>query len=145
MTPASADAKSEHDTVLREIVLLTGSQEAPHLTAFLRRRNPGLIVTHVETREDLICACYPPRRAARLLAFCTPTVVPGDILETFAGGAYNFHPGPPTYPGRHPASFAIYEGASRFGVTAHAMLRRVEFWTDRRRRMVRHAAGAAAV
>ncbi len=111
---------------MREIVLLTGSREAPHLTAFLKRQNPALVVTHVETRADLVCAFHPPRPGARLIAFCTSSVVPADVLETFEGLAYNFHPGPPTYPGRHPASFAIYEGAGRFGVTAHQMLPRVD-------------------
>lgn len=122
--PSIRDAAPEEN--LREIVLLTGTREAPHLTDFLKRQNPALTVTHVETRDDLVCACYPPRPAARLIAFCTSTVVPGDILETFAGRGYNFHPGPPNYPGRHPASFAIYEGARRFGVTAHEMLPRVD-------------------
>jgi methionyl-tRNA formyltransferase len=111
---------------LREIVLLTGSREAPHLSAFLKRHNPALVITHAETRDDLVCACYPAKPEARLIAFCTSTVVPADILETFTGRCYNFHPGPPTYPGRHPASFGIYEGARRFGVTAHEMLRRVD-------------------
>jgi methionyl-tRNA formyltransferase len=111
---------------LREIVLLTGAREAPHLTIFLKQQNPALIVTHVETRDDLVCAFHPPRPGARLVAFCTSAVVPGDVLQSFAGRSYNFHPGPPSYPGRHPASFAIYEGARHFGVTAHEMLRRVD-------------------
>lgn len=123
MPNAEAGAPAQ---ALREIVLLTGSREAPHLSAFLKRHNPALVVTHVETRDDLICACYPAKPEARLIAFCTSTVVPADILEAFAGRSYNFHPGPPTYPGRHPASFAIYERARRFGVTAHEMLRRVD-------------------
>jgi methionyl-tRNA formyltransferase len=111
---------------VREIVLLTGSREAPHLTTFLKRQNPALTVTHVETRADLVCEFHPPRPGARLIAFCTSIVVPADVLATFEGRCYNFHPGPPTYPGRHPASFAIYEGARRFGVTAHEMLPRVD-------------------
>jgi len=111
---------------LREIILLTGSREAPHLSDYLRRQNPALKVTHVESRDDLICACHPRRPGTRLVAFCTSVVVPGDILESFDALAYNFHPGPPTYPGKHPASFAIYEAASQFGVTAHEMARRVD-------------------
>jgi methionyl-tRNA formyltransferase len=113
-------------TELREIVLLTGTREALPLTAFLQRHNPDLMVTHVETRAELICACHPPRQACRLVAFCTATIVPGDLLQGFSAGAYNFHPGPPSYPGRHPASFAIYEGATRFGATAHEMMPRVD-------------------
>jgi methionyl-tRNA formyltransferase len=106
--------------------LLTGAREAPHLTTFLKRQNPTLEVTHVETRDDLVCAWHPPRPGARLIAFCTSAIVPASTLATFDAGGYNFHPGPPTYPGRHPASFAIYEGARRFGVTAHEMARHVD-------------------
>lgn len=120
MTAAPVDPK------VREIVLLTGAREAPHLSDYLRRQNPALKVTHVESRDDLVCAVYPRRPGMRLVAFCTSVVVPGDALESFDALAYNFHPGPPTYPGRHPASFAIYEGASQYGVTAHEMMRQVD-------------------
>lgn len=126
MSEPLAEQTTPPEAPLREIVLLTGSREAPHLTAFLKRQNPALTVTHVETHADLVCEFHPPRPGARLIAFCTSTVVPADVLATFEGRGYNFHPGPPTYPGRHPASFAIYEGARRFGVTAHEMLRRVD-------------------
>jgi len=121
-----ADPTASAGPAVREIVLLTGAREAPHLTTFLKQQNPALIVTHVETRADLVCEFHPPRPGARLIAFCTSTVVPAAVLAAFEGRGYNFHPGPPTYPGRHPASFAIYEGARRFGVTAHEMLPRVD-------------------
>jgi len=114
------------DPKLREIVLLTGPREAPHLSDYLRRQNPALKITHVETRDDLVLACHPQRPGLRLIAFCTSVVVPGNALAGFDALAYNFHPGPPAYPGRHPASFAIYEGASQFGVTAHEMAPRVD-------------------
>ncbi len=126
MSDRVADETAPPGPDLREIVLLTGAREAPHLTTFLKRQNPALTVTHVETRSDLVCEFHPPRPGARLIAFCTSAVVPANVLATFEGRAYNFHPGPPTYPGRHPASFAIYEGARRFGVTAHEMLARVD-------------------
>jgi len=41
-------------------------------------------------------------------------------------GAYNFHPGPPHYPGWVPSHFAIYDKASYFGATAHVMIERVD-------------------
>ena len=112
--------------MLREIVLLTGEQEGPHLTGFLRQRNPALTVTHVQTRDELTMALHPRRPGVRLIAFCTSTIVSADQLAELECGAYNFHPGPPDYPGRHPASFAIYQGASRFGATAHEMRARVD-------------------
>lgn len=112
--------------MLREIVLLTGTQEAPHLAAFLRGLNPSLTITPAATREELLVALHPCRPGVRLVGFCTPVVVPADALRGLDGGAYNFHPGPPTYPGKHPASFAIYEDATRFGATAHEMLAKVD-------------------
>lgn len=112
--------------MLREIVLLTGAQEGPHLTDFLRRHNAALSITHAQTRDELTIALHPRRPGIRLVGFCTSIVVPGELLACCDCGAYNFHPGPPTHPGKHPASFAIYEGAARFGTTAHEMLPKVD-------------------
>ena len=115
--------------MLREIVLLTGAEEGPHLTEFLRRHNSTLPVTHVQTRDELVIAFHPPRAGLRLIGFCTSVLVPADVLAACDCGAYNFHPGPPTHPGKHPASFAIYEGEARFGATAHEMLQKVDSGT----------------
>lgn len=112
--------------MLREIVLLTGEKEAPHLGGFLRRHNSALTLTPVQTRDELVVALHPRRPGVRLIAFCSSVIVPADRLAELDSGAFNFHPGPPTYPGRHPASFAIYDGAARFGATAHAMRPRVD-------------------
>lgn len=112
--------------MLREIVLLTGTQEAPDLTRFLHGHNPSLTISHAASREELQVALHPRRPGVRLIGFCTSVVVPADLLAGLDGRAYNFHPGPPSYPGKHPASFAIYEGATRFGATAHEMLARVD-------------------
>lgn len=109
-----------------EIVLLTGTVEAHQLTGFLREHNPNLSVTHVETRDALEQACRSPVAGTRLVAFATGVIVPGAVLSILPGPAYNFHPGPPTYPGSHGVSFALYEGAERFGATAHVMTERVD-------------------
>ncbi len=65
-------------------------------------------------------------RRARLIAFVTPVVVPARILNALGFGAYNFHPGPPHYPGWVPAHFAAYERATTFGATVHAMIEQVD-------------------
>jgi methionyl-tRNA formyltransferase len=39
---------------------------------------------------------------------------------------YNIHPGPPSYPGRHPESWGAYDGVAKFGATFHAMAPRVD-------------------
>jgi methionyl-tRNA formyltransferase len=63
---------------------------------------------------------------ARLIGFVTDVVVPVRILNALGFGAYNFHPGPPQYPGWVPAHFAIYEKTEYFGATAHVMAERVD-------------------
>lgn len=111
-----------------EIVLLTGEAEGPALGDMLRACNPALTVHHVLTAEELADAAGRLDLAghARLIAFCTGVVVPPAVLAAFPGPAYNFHPGPPTFPGSHAAGFAIYEGARRFGATVHVMEDRVD-------------------
>ena len=106
-----------------EIILLTGRREAPHLFEFLQRCNPQAELHYCGTAEQLEAAARP---GALLLAFLTSVIVPGRILERLGRPAYNFHPGPPTCPGRYPESFAAYRGETRFGATAHVMVRRVD-------------------
>lgn len=114
--------------MLAEIILLTGEVEGPHLGDMLKGANPSLRVTHVQNADQIAAACQaPPENGRRrLIGFCTPVIVPADILRTLDGQAYNFHPGPPTYPGTHPASFALYEDAARYGVTVHEMAEKVD-------------------
>jgi methionyl-tRNA formyltransferase len=110
----------------REIVLLTGEREAPHLAGHLRVFAPGLSVRHVEARAALDEAFAVPVEGRRLIAFATNVVVPGRYLAACEHGGYNFHPGPPSYPGVYPESFAVWEGDKRFGATAHRMLKQVD-------------------
>lgn len=112
-----------------EIVLLTGEVEGPHFRGILETFNPELSTVHVQTVEELEAACLKPTAEGgprRLIAFSTSVIVPGPVLEAVDGPAYNFHPGPPTYPGSHVASFAIYEGAEKYGATAHVMKEKVD-------------------
>ena len=48
------------------------------------------------------------------------------MLDQLGYGAYNFHPGPPQYPGWAPAHFALYDQAKEFGATLHVMVQRVD-------------------
>lgn len=105
------------------VVLLTGAREAPHLSRYLGSINSGLLVEHAETPRELESFCRP---GTLLIAFLTSVIVPAAILERLGRPAYNFHPGPPTCPGRYPESFAAYRGDERFGATAHVMTRRVD-------------------
>jgi len=124
----------EHPNMPTEIVLLTGGVEGEYLANVLGHVNPELSVICVETEDELreVCLSAGPdegaddRRRCRLIAYCTDVIVPQDVLDGVASPAYNFHPGPPEYPGSSAASFAIYDGAETFGVCAHEMQARVD-------------------
>jgi methionyl-tRNA formyltransferase len=108
------------------IILLTGAVGRPVFTSVLSAHNPCLTIIAAETPADLN-ALEPDRLArARLIAFVTGVIVPAHVLDRLGYGAYNFHPGPPTYPGWAPAHFALYARATEFGATAHVMVERID-------------------
>jgi len=109
-----------------EIVLVTGEREAPYLTQHLRTHSSRVAVRHAASRAALDEAFAVPVARRRLVAFTTNIVVPGRYIAACDLGAYNFHPGPPSYPGVYPESFAVWEGAARFGATAHHMIQKVD-------------------
>jgi methionyl-tRNA formyltransferase len=108
------------------IVLLTGPLEQVALASALRGHNPQLTIYPVTTPEHLAALGADILHRARLIAFSSPVIVPPLVLAALGYGAYNFHPGPPEYPGWAPAHFALYEGATEFGATMHAMTARVD-------------------
>jgi methionyl-tRNA formyltransferase len=112
--------------VPRAILLLTGEIEAPYLAQRLRRSNRRLEITAATDRASLDRALAETGPDTRLIAFCTPVIVPAAALEALGRPAYNFHPGPPEFPGRQPARHALYAGAARFGATVHEMAVRVD-------------------
>jgi len=113
--------------MLERIILLTAQTEQQFaLTELLKAHNSQLRFHTALNVEDLLAIEPETLRSARLLAFTTGTIVPRKILDGLGHGAYNFHPGPPDYPGWAPAHFALYEGARGFGATAHLMVERVD-------------------
>ncbi len=110
----------------RRLLLLTGDIEAPHLTDFLTAHNPTLSVIWTPTSDALQKAVDEMTDDTRLVSMLSDVIVPAEILTALPGPSYNFHPGPPAYPGSHAAGFAIYEGATDFGVTLHEMAPKVD-------------------
>lgn len=108
------------------IILLTGPVEQAVLTTALLGHNPKLAVHWAASPADLTPFDADTLARTRLVAFATPVIVPSGVLDALGHGAYNFHPGPPAYPGWAPAHFALYEGAAEFGATVHAMAARVD-------------------
>lgn len=56
-----------------------------------------------------------------IVSFRSRWIVPPEVLAKARIAALNFHPGPPEYRGFAVASFALYDGVTTFGVTAHQM------------------------
>lgn len=111
---------------LKTIIFLAGEEEAKALGHVLCSHNPGLIIQTAPSRKRLDECCASPGSGTRLISFCSPVIVPARHLQAIDCGCYNFHPGPPSYPGRYPSVFALYEGAKNFGVTIHEMVERVD-------------------
>src|ERR1700737_238198 len=104
------------------ILLLTDyGIEQPFLAEWLLAKNPALTIISVFTLAQLRGLDPDILRRARLIAFAASTIVPSSILAQLRYGAYNFHPGPPEYPGWRPGLLALADGSTQFGVTVHAM------------------------
>jgi hypothetical protein len=108
------------------IILLTGPSEHSVFTTLLRGYHSALTVLPVFTAEDLAAIEPEWLQRSRLISFTTDVIVPASVLDQLGYGAYNFHPGPPQYPGWAPAHFALYDEASEFGCTVHRMIERVD-------------------
>jgi methionyl-tRNA formyltransferase len=113
--------------MLEHIILLTAQTEQQFaLTELLKVYNPRLRFCYALNLDDLLAIDQETLSHARLLAFTSGTIVPRQILSALGHGAYNFHPGPPDYPGWAPAHFALFEQAATFGATAHLMVEQVD-------------------
>jgi methionyl-tRNA formyltransferase len=108
------------------VILLSSALERAIFMTVLSEHNPFLTIIPVETLADLNALEPDTLATARLIAFVTGVIVPADVLDRLGFGAYNFHPGPPGYPGFAPAHFALYQRAAEFGATAHVMAARVD-------------------
>jgi methionyl-tRNA formyltransferase len=111
---------------IQRIILLSDPAEGPHLAAILMAHAPSLKVELATTLAELQTAASQELADTRLVSFCSSVIVPADILQALPGPAYNFHPGPPEFPGRYPSVFALYQGAERFGFTVHEMAPKVD-------------------
>jgi len=112
--------------MIKEILLLSDPALMPDLKAVLCEVNPKLKVTPIWSLEQLVQRCLSPLKNTRMLSFGSDVIVPVEILQRLTCGAYNFHPGPPTYPGKFPSSFFLCDGGTRFGSTVHEMATKVD-------------------
>lgn len=69
-------------------------------------------------RTFTLCASEP----GYLLNFMGEAILLKAIWGSAKIAALNFHPGPPEYPGRGSANWALYDNAREFGVTCHHII-----------------------
>ena len=67
--------------MLKAVILLTGPVEQRVLAPILQDHNPRLIVRSVATLAELAALDRNILGCARLVAFCTDTVVPSRVLS----------------------------------------------------------------
>lgn len=108
------------------LLLLMKGPEAGFFRDILGRVDPTLALVHCPDAVRLEAESAADLRRTRLIAFSTQIIVSRAVLERLDYNAYNFHPGPPSYPGSKPSAFAVYEGAREFGVTLHRMAAKVD-------------------
>jgi methionyl-tRNA formyltransferase len=122
----SIQLMQENRHFLRYIILLTHQIAAGTMVPFLKNIRPDIDIYHTETIDDLRAIDPEIRGSSRLIAFGSPVIVPASYLKTLGFGAYNIHPGPPSHPGWAPTCFAVYDGATTLGATAHEMVAKVD-------------------
>lgn len=86
----------------------------------LRRSDNSVEVFLSEARGQALPEKILNWRGDLLISFRNLVVLPTRLLES-ARLAVNFHPGPPEYPGSGCVNYALLDGATNFGVTAHIM------------------------
>lgn len=108
---------------MREVLLIT-PLEGDQLHA-LQESLAGVSVTVIRNLAQLTAEVARAPEAV-IIAYGTGIIVPTEILAVHKAPAYNFHAAPPAYPGRDPHHFAVYDGATEYGATAHVMTARVD-------------------
>jgi len=61
-----------------------------------------------------------------IISYLNRWILPESLISNALGGAVNFHPAPPEYPGCGCANFALYHQVGMYGATCHYMKPKVD-------------------
>lgn len=109
-----------------DVILVTDKKIGEVLATSIRNVKPKAEVIIVETPEKVAALNPEISPGTLLIGYGTGIIIQGTVLKRFSRPAINFHAASPEYPGRDPHHWAVYEGASEYGVTAHEMTERVD-------------------
>jgi len=117
----------EYNKLIKTILIIGNTFAVDQIAKIINKYNDGNIeIKKIDYISQLQLFSADSLKGARLISCCSTYIVPPDILSALGFGAYNFHPGPPEYPGWAPFCFASYHGATSFGATAHLMTEKVD-------------------
>lgn len=103
-----------------KIVVVTGSKNQ-RIKFFLERNTPKNIeIVYFSDKDHLVDYSNSINENCIIISFLSGIIVPKLILDK-AKLVINIHPAPPSYPGRDPHHFAIFNKEKNYGVTAHLM------------------------
>jgi methionyl-tRNA formyltransferase len=111
---------------LSTIIFLTHRFYTKKLIELTNNKNTDISIIYVQHPNELLQFGHEFLKKSRLISFGSIFYVRQEILSLFEFDCYNFHPGPPNYPGWAPFSFAIYDEASTYGVTVHKMNSKID-------------------
>lgn len=88
--------------MLKNIIVLSSNFIAQQVVDLLRGMDDKLSYFIVENLQSLDQYDANFLSETRLISVLSTTIVPKNILDSLGYGGINFHPGPPSYPGRAP-------------------------------------------
>jgi len=100
---------------------MTSHFHAKIITEILVAVNEKINVLHFIHPNQLADLPEDYLMSSRLISFGSRHYISPVILQQIGYGSYNLHPGPTHYPGWAPFYYAIYDQATRYGVTFHEM------------------------
>ena len=111
----------------RSVILVTSEACAPSLEAVVRAEDADATLHVLTGRKgvtNILNELIVPD--SLLVCFSTGVIISAALLGRLARTGYNFHAASPSYPGRDPHHFAVYEGAKWYGATAHKLAPKVD-------------------
>lgn len=110
-------------------VLFFGRDGCKHSEEVLNRlKDSGFDVTHIVSKQrgEELPVDALTWEGNYIICFRSLFILPKELLERASITAINFHPGPPEYPGSGCINFALLDGVTTYGVTAHEMNEKVD-------------------
>jgi methionyl-tRNA formyltransferase len=111
---------------MKNIILLTSAYYAQEMYPYLLRANPDVAYINVSSPDELQAFPDDFLQESRLISFGSRFYVKKSLMDRVGFQSYNFHPGPPEFPGWAPFNFGIFSKVKQFGATLHFMNHKID-------------------